>query len=416
MARANVITLLPLDRWAYHLGLNPRHFNQIAIAAEEVYLCEKVWLQYPWQYADSIAREEVAQAIAQAEYDLITLLGYSPLPQWIAGEVKRISPPWDVAAIGGSVLMTPAGRYKSVQANYGHIISGGVRQVDCSELGSVTIPSVQAQWFDFDGDLYFEILEITLPYTRTDTNEIRVYFEDESGNDEWEIKPLRSVVCDGVTCTIQIDRHLLVRPVLWEAIGAAQIDGMVDANFNQTLEVCRVYNDPSQQAQLQWERIPGECNCGSTSCAMCAWTVQWACLQTRDPKLGFLTYQPATWNATTLQYDYTQSSVTRQPERVRLWYRAGWQGTRVNRPMVQMDVDFERMITLYSICLLDRKVCTCSNVEAFYERYTEDRALQGEASYKMSNRDLNCPWGTKTGAIMAYQQAERKALGTTVRY
>lgn len=417
MGRASTITLLPLDRWAAIVGINPRHFNQVEVPnIDAVPHCKNVWTQYAWQRADYIGREEVAMAIAKAEEDIIEVLGFLPIPRWIEGEIHRTPGSRDVSLLGCSNLSTPAGRFRGVRANYGHMIYGGIRQVETIE--TVSIPTVQAQWFDHDGDTYFETLEISVAYTGTDTNEIRLYFEDEAGNDIWEIRPLKNVTCDGTTLTIEVDRHLLVRPVLWEALNPASIDGMVDANFNQTLEVCRVYNDPSSQAQLQWERIPSTCDCGSLDCEMCAWTVQAACLQTRDPRLGIVNYQPGSWDSDDEQFDPVTIAVDRQPERVRLWYRAGYQSSRVKRPMVEMHPEFERMITMYSLCLLDRPICGCSNVENFYSEWTEDRALVSvDAGYhRISNRDLNCEWGTKKAALDAWKTAMRYALGGAVKY
>ena len=124
--------------------------------------------------------------------------------------------------------------------------------------------------------------------------------------------------------------------------------------------------------------------------------MQWACLQTRSPRLGILTYQPGDWDSVSETYDPASLSVERQPERVRLWYRAGYTSSRVTREYCEMDPAFERAITLLSVCYLDRPICSCSNVEAFYQRWTEDLALRGAdgASYQLTDAVLSCPWGT----------------------
>ena len=71
----------------------------------------------------------------------------------------------------------------------------------------------------------------------------------------------------GGNVTISMDRHLIADPDLWEALDPNEIDGDVNGNFAATLSIYRVYNDPSQQAQLQWERVPNDCDCGDTDCA-----------------------------------------------------------------------------------------------------------------------------------------------------
>lgn len=404
MGRASTITLLPLDRFAAILGIEPRHFNGIVSAYGPEVHCGSRWLQYSWQSLDRVSREEVAMAIEQAERDVMDLLGYSLIPRWQADEVHRTPPPADRALVHGG-LYNARSMFPSVTANWGHVICGGIRSND--DLGgpfAVTYPG---------GGGYDETGTVTVPgVTFTDTNQVRVYFEGEGGNDEWEIRPLRSVTISGGTLTIVIDKHLLADPDLWEALQPEDIDGDNNANFVTQVEVYRVSNDQSQMAQLQWERTPGTCDCGSSTCAMCAWEVQWACLQTRNPELGFVTYQPGTWNATDEQYDSATLAVARRPERVRLWYYAGWRSDRVARPYVEMDPMLERMVAYYALTLLDRIVCGCDNVEALYKRWTVDRALVAEDSnYQLSPRDLDCPWGTREGAIAAYKRLQPLALG-----
>lgn len=414
MARASTRTLLPLDRWASYLGIEPRHFNQVVSELTPVADCKQAWNQYSWQASDRVGREEVAQAIHQAERDIIPALGYFPIPVWIAGEIKRTPSSWDVKGIGHPSLATPAARYVGLETTFGHVISGGIETREL--LGTPTIT-----WQDLDADTYFETAQVVQATTVTDTNEIRVYFASHNGEDEWEIRPLRNVSISGGNVTILIDRHLLVNPDLWEALQPAAVDGDVDGNFVTQVEVYRVYNDPSQQAQLQWERLPSSCQCGDTSCAMCAWQTQWACLQTRDPRRGLVTYQPGTWDSTDEEFDAAQLAINRRPERVRLWYRAGFQSTRVARPMVEMDPELEFLIVIHSLCLLDRPICSCSNVEAFHQRWTEDKALVAAKGirYQVTEQDLSCPWGTKIGSMEAWKRinhSEGMALGRIAHY
>lgn len=411
MGRASIRTMLPLDRWAYHLGLEPRHFNGVTTSLAPARACHKAWLQYAWQDADRVGREDVAQAIADAERDIVEALGYYPLPQWVAGEVIRTPRAYDVTLRRGALQENVPGNFLSVEASLGKYISGGIEAF--TDLGDSLIA-----WSDVDGDGYDETATVTAATTATDTSEIRVYFPGHGEDDLWEIRPLRSVSISGGIATILMDRHLLVDPDLWEAIDAAAVDGDVDANFVTQVEVYRVYNDPSQQVQLQWERVPGDCDCGATDCVQCAWTTQWGCLQGRSPRLGILTYQPGTWDADEESYASASLVVNRLPERVRLWYRAGYESSHVSRPMVDMDPMLERVITLYSVTLLDRPICNCNNVETFIDRWREDRALitYNQGSYRMSNRDLGCPWGTRAGAIWAWKQVERLALGRAAHY
>jgi hypothetical protein len=420
MARADTKTLLSLDRWAKILGLEPRHFNQVSTDLRPTENCGDVWLQYAWQAADRVGRDDVAQAIAQAESDIIDALGFYPLPVWTEGEIQRTARPNDAALVGGSGLYNTRGLYQSVQTQFGHVITGGVESkalIATALRTAAPAPGDTMALADLDTDGYYETTVITLPTTVTDINEVRCYFHDKAGADEWEIRPLRSVAIAGGVVTITLDTHLLVDPDLWEALDAKAVDGDVTSNFVLEVDVYQVTNDPSDMAELQWEATPGYCGCTLSTCQTCAWAVQDACLQLRDPRLGIVTYRPATWNAATGDFDAATIAMSRQPERVALNYLSGYQSSKVARPRVEMDPLLERMITYYSVTLLDRPICNCNNVESFIKRWTEDRAMIAETGqYHISQRDSECPWGTKEGALWAWKRVQKLAIGQGVEY
>lgn len=418
MARAFEKTLLALDRWAYHMGLDPRHFNQLYDPSGTYFpvgMCHQAWLQYPWQSADRVGREEVAQAIALAEIDVAELLGFYPMPTWTADEVVLTAHPKDRTLVGGSGLQNSRGLYQSVQAERGMMISGGVEKKD---LVRVKTRPAEWDWQDLDIDGYFETAVLVYPGIGfTDVNEVAIYFHDRDGADEWEIRPLKYVDITADILTVHIDRHLLVDPNLWEEIASAAIDGTIDASFVDVFDLYRHWHDPSEQAQLQWERVPGDCSCGSITCPSCAWQIQDACIQTRNQRLGIVTYQPATWDETEELYSPAAIAVSRRPERVRLSYRSGFQSSRVARPMVEMDPFFERMISIYAITLMDRKVCGCDNIGSMFQRWQEDLALVSQQGrYQLTKEQNRCPWGTRAGAVEAFARLNRRRIGGGVSY
>ncbi len=424
MARANTRTMLPLDRWAAILGIEPRHFNGIYTTLRPVENCDQTWFQYAWQMADRVGREDAALAIAQAEADVIDALGFLPVPDWTEAEIVRATKPNDVMLPGNYSLYNARALFQSVSVKHGHVISGGVQTRALIATATRTAPADPADTLllnDADGDGYNEELHIILPTTVTDVNEIRVYFAGHDGADEWEVRPLKTVLIAGGTLHIVLDKHLVPDPDLWEALNATGINGDVETNFVTQLDVYRVYNDPSDQCQLQWEAEPGLCSCGAATCETCSWATQSGCLQTRDPKLGILTYRPATWDAAEQAFASASLSLDRQPDRVSVNYLSGYRSNRVARPYAEMDPTLERIITYYSVTLLDRPICNCNNVESFIGRWREDRALQasnpsGASSYKLSARAMDCPWGTREGALWAWQQVQKLAIGQGVSY
>lgn len=421
MARASTRTLLPLDRWAAILGHDPLSFNQVITAAKPQTICAGPWKQWPWQESDKISREDVAQAIAEAERILADYVGYTLLPTWVADERRGTIQP------GMPGLLNLSGRNLSgfrntVQLARGHYISGGVEAKAVIEAGATIT------YTDEDGDDYFETATVTVNTTVTDVCEIAVYYPGESGRDAWEVRPLRSVTITAGVATIVMWRHQLVLPDLMEALVPEAVDGDNAANFLEDVDVYRHYTDPQQQVQFLWSPIPywGSCGCGDSACVACTIASQFGCLVGNDYRLGLVHYQPATWDAAAGGFVTAGYAAPRQPDRLRLWYRAGYQDMAQDCPALQMEGTWERAVAYLSLTLLDRNLCGCSNLESLAEHYREDLALASSTpaesrSYRVSGTAarasiLDNPFGTTRGAVYAWTRAnaEGRKLGRAV--
>lgn len=416
MARANTITKLPLDRWAEIMGLNPIHFNGVYVRAPTV--CAQPWLQFAHQANDRVGREEVAQAIAQAEADIERELGYFLLPTWITDEWRPITRPWrpenfnlsatDVRGLGGSA-----------KAGRGYLISGGIRSKESVAEG-VTI-----SYSDEDGDDYDETAEIQVSVSFTDPGEIAIYFEAggpvaEAGEDAWEIRPTQATISGGVA-TIRARREQFVIPALQSRIVPPAsdshlrgVDGAEDSNFVTEVDVYRVYNDPQRQVQFLWQ--PTGClDCSGAGCAACSFRTQYGCLSLReDPRHSHVVYHPAAWNPDTLQFEAEPWAVARQPDLVRLWYYSGWRNKGAASPTRVMDPTHERMVAYYAAGLLDRPICECNNVSAFTAQWREDLtkiSMPTGAARAVIPQALECPFGTTRGALFAWQRLDNSVGG-----
>lgn len=416
MARASILTWLPLDQWARILGVNPYHFNGIELDSSPAQFCNKIWCQHSWQDADRVGREEIAGAISQAEIDIVDMLGFFPLPSYTESEIQRLEHPHDVTQLFYSSMADQRGMKRPVQTKWGKVISGGIEAA--SLIDTATIAGATMAFVDIDGDGYAETCRIILPTTVTDTNEIRVYYAGHDRDATYEIRPLRSVTITAGNVVILLDRAQCVDPDVWEAIDVSSVDGDATTDFVVSLEVWRVYLDPSDHGAIQWEALADNlCGCSIETCDRCTWGEQTICMQTRDPELGIVTYHPATWDATDEEYDSASLAYSRGPNRIRLNYLSGYQGRRIARPYCDIDPTLARIIAIYSLTLVDRPVCECSNVQGFFDRWREDLALTGEqGSYQVAARSLECPWGTKAGAVWAWRQLQRYKIMKAARY
>jgi hypothetical protein len=428
MARASTRTLLPLDRFAALLGWNPIHFNQVLTAAMPQTICGNPTKQYAWQESNAVGREDLAFAIAEAERMLRDQIGYSLLPDWTVDErLPTVTP-----AIPSLINLTGRNLYgyrNTVQLSNGYYISGGIEAWDIIEAGATVV------YTDADGDGYDETATVTVNIPAagndahtTDVEEIAVVFpgEDATSAPLWEVRPLRSVSITAGVATIVFYRQQVPLPELWEALVPTAIDGDVDANFLDEVDVWRHWNNPEQQVQALWSPLNGwDCGCLQDTCTACTDASQYGCLLGNDYRLGIVHFQPSEWNATTASFGDRAYAVARQPDRLRLWYRSGFQDTRAKWPKLQMDGTWERAVAYLAITLLDRECCACDNVTALTGHWREDLSMNdstqaGSRSFNLSGqgRLLENPFGTTRGAVYAWQRAVagERTIGRAVKF
>ncbi len=419
MARASTHTLLALDRFAKILGLTPPHFNQAA--GTTVFTnrpCNDIFFQYAWQFSDTISREDIAIAIKSAEDDITRALGFSPAPVWIESEMHvfpRFHRPEYFTANG----FNNRGQRKSFQSGLGKFILAGRRST--SEVTS----GATVTYSDPDGDGFDELATITTPTTLTEKCEIKCYFAGEGGEQEWEVRPAKTVTLSGGNITFTFDSWQLIDPDLW---GAFPTDTNLSAivletsgNYVTTVDVYREFTDFTQSsAQFYWEPTPtinglnisGLCpNCSSTTgtCVACSLTTQTGCMHVRDVNNGITVPQPATYNSTTTQWDAADYVVCREPDIVKLWYYAGDLSQRYlsNKDCDPLSDFYAYAITWLAVARLDRPLCSCSAVKALTQNLMEDLASLGDQSHLLSEDDINNPFGTRRGAIQAWRRIGR---------
>ncbi len=322
-----------------------------------------------------------------------------------------------------------------MQLNQGRFISGGIEAKTLIEAGAAVVYS------DADLDGYPETATVIVNTTVTDPAELAVYYPGEGADDGWEIRPLRSQVIVAGVATLVMWRHQLPLPELLEALVPEAIDGDDNANFLTTVDVYRHWNDPQQQVQFLWSPLPlwfadgigGFASQGCDFCAgvgglggicpACQAATQWGCLLGRDYDQGIVHYSPAVWDPEQGAYQRSLWAGWRAPDRLRLWYYAGWQDQRQKLPTLQMEPSWARAVTYLALTLLTREMCNCNNLQALVRHWREDLALEdssptGSTRFQIDKRPLGNPFGTTRGAIFAWQNANRtgRSRGLAVRW
>lgn len=389
MARALTPTLLNLDRFAQLAGISPLHFNQVEVAGlAPSTTCDDPMLQYSWQDADRIGREEVAQTIAQVEQLLNNILGFPVGPAWIADERQSFAAmrPVGNSSSGLNSNWLPV----SLTTKQGHVISGGI------EAKTLISASEAVTYTDADGDGYDETATIIVATAITVPGEIAIYYPGHSGDTAWQIAPVQ-VSISGGNATIVTRRERLVLESLLERMDSSAANGLVDGNFLTTVDVYRHYNDPSQQVTFLWEG--GSCGCGDVGCEVCSFETQTGCLRTRHPRLGIVSVSPAEWDVDEQAFLGQAWSVARQPDHAIINYKAG------------DSLSFwERSVTNLTLAMLDRPLCSCKALEAQIQYQREDLAyVQTGSRFQIGNRVKDNPIGSTRAAVNAWNLVQRIA-------
>lgn len=401
---AETPTKLNLATWCRLAGMHPLHFAGIQFTPtnRSTPICQQPLPQHDWQESDRVSREQIADAINEAETLMERALGYRLVPAWETEEwlnTLRPNRPENIFVNNRDLRA-----YASVvQAKWGYLRSGGV------ETKSLLDDNAAIVWFDQDGDGMVDhgaVQYHPLP-AGTDACEIEVYYPGHSGEDGYQIRPIETSIV-GDTATVTFRRENAVLEDIYEAMTPIPVDWTDDSQFLDEVEMWRHYNDPSVQVTLMWS--PMGCSLCQNGCTACAYTVQTGCLHLRSPHAqSVVGWSPGTWNPTTNGFDADELTLGYAPDLLRLNYLAGWQAA-TGCPRT-MDRHWARAVTYLSMSLLERPACDCTNDS--WERWREDLALStGDQvrRYNRSSKVLDNPFGTRAGAVYAWERVRSEGL------
>lgn len=418
-------TLLSLERFREIVGITPPHFWSGAGSTyfPDIYDCNGIFWHYFWQSQDNVSRIEIANAIRDAEEEIIRAIGYSPAPHWIEQEIQDY-PRHHRRDLYEYGMQDVRGMNKSVQLNEGKFIQGGQRAVTLID------DEVLVVYSDEDGDGFDETATITTATSLTDACELKCYYIGESGNSDYEIRQPRSVTITGGNVIFVYWSWQLLDPELQQAFTAANsanptpVDIEDVSSYVATVDVYREYNDfTANHMTLYWERIPvinaglnifGFCcsNCGGTGCPSCEFITQNGCLHQKNANGNFVVPVPAAYDSDAGQWQRSQLSVCRDPDMVKLYYYAG---DRSNKSLSGNTCDdlshwWAETIAWLAVARVNRPFCTCNNSQTLLNNLQRDLSFTGSrelGNYAVSAADLDNPFGTKLGEIRAWRRVSK---------
>lgn len=394
MAIASTRTLLPLDTFAKILGINPLHFNGANLPSSDVpNACASPFVQHAYQDHDRVGREDIAQAIADAESQISDLLNFSPIVDYTTSYL-------DYAGNYARTYNTPVLRLPR-----GYIIEAGTRAKTLLEAGSpVTYSDVEP---DNEEELEYgpfsetATIIATVP-VGTLANEIAVYYPGQNGDDAYEIRPLTKVlIINDTEAHITIPTAQLIELDHFMGLNFFPVDAVDTNNFIDTVDVYRVYTDTT--SQVSYTYAPRRCGPDSSACQPTGR------LYIRDTRLSLVYSSPANWDGTTWQdANWCNCGF---PMGANVSYKAGLQG--------RDSWVWQRAITYYALTLIDRPLCACDTVKAMMKHWTDDLAatesIDGNTlTHVLAPGILNNPLGTTRGAIYVWRLIQRQQLGEVV--
>jgi hypothetical protein len=341
-------------------------------------------------------------AVQAAEREIAAEVGYNLIPDWTVEERLVFTVP-AMPGVYNLYGTNPRGQLNSIELPRGHILSGGVRATAIIQAGAAIVRT------DGDVDGFAETCTVTVPTTVTDEDEIRAYYPSKSGDDAWEIRPI-NVVLSGGNAIITFKIWQVVAANQLDAINPNPLDAALPASFETTVDVYRVYNTPSTQVQFIWENNAGIDCCGS--CVACQLSTQAGCFHLRDARLGIAVPAPASWDSSEEAFTQQEWTACRAPDQIRFWYYSGYRDMKLPMPNVQMDRYWEYAVAYYAASKLETKMCGCSNVQHFVEKWQRDLLINkaDDSNFNVTPEMLSNKLGTTMGALYAYKRIHQNGM------
>lgn len=418
MADYRRFNLLPLEAFRKILGYNPWHFWGLADSSivPVTSSCNDWLSKYPWQNTDAMGRDDIIEAIINAEDRIAEQLGYFPAPTYLEETVAW--PKYHDRGVWNMGHGDSQGRWLDVRLNRGYVEAIGPETRTLLATAAIV-------YTDADGDGLRDTFTVTAATTTTDVNEIAVYIaaanrlNSDPVGEEYRIAPVKVSIAAG-TATIRGPAWLCIQPIAYEGADIANpIDPTVTGvgtAYLTNLEVYRRYASASgttydtAQAALIWETEPypsyAACCCcpttttNDTDPAAVAYGVARAGIRYAQP--GIVSVGSAAYDTVGAVWKAVNWGVCRPPERVTVRYRAGY-------PLVdqQMSRDYQVAVARLAAAELARPICACDEANRELYRWQYDLARTGGANDEsygaVSQTDLDNPFGTRRGHVYAWR-------------
>lgn len=428
------MTILPLETWRKIISYHPFHFYGLSNSSiAPVSQCNDIVTKYGYQAANAAGRSEIIEAIQTAEDKLREYLRYSVGLHFVEETLQW--PQFYETGIQNRSNMGADGRWNTVILREGKLDSIGKETL-------TLIQTVTLTYSDADGDGLNDTFTATSASTTTETDidNIDIYFasadrlDNDSAGEAYKIAPVKKTINANGTITILGRSWLLVKPIKYEGLNATQsnpLDPSTSANFVTTLEIYVHKADPNgtalttSQAVLEWETLayPNYSDCcggasvvfpnGSSDPASVYRAIARAGI--RNAEIGEVNPAAASYDATTGLWAGVTWGLCTPPDRVTVRYRAGVP----SQANGEISHDMQVIVARLACAELSTRptACDIANRELYRWQFDLSRAAgNNDEQYRISNDDLNNPFGTRAGQVFAWKAVKKMAnvLGIVV--
>lgn len=355
--RSSTKTLLTLWEWSQIIQVSPWWMAQISENVPQRgnvmnTQCEHTCCQFAYQNFDFLSREEIAEAIAQAEDLFAEIVGYYPAPRYIVSERHQYPRDYNRQFPIRYGMRAASANFKAIQTKYGHIQVVGTEQLTSLGNAAVVLSDATASGIN---DTF--TVTIAVP-AGTTAAAIAAFFKtaDRAGLslEESEIKPLTVTISGANVATITGHVSLLVLPALQLTAAPDDLSATDNTIYATSITVYTRATDTTDTGSLTWANLRP---CEEPPCES---TLTTACFGVRDLETGWLEPLPAEWDATLEQFSLAfPDCVYRNPDRVTVNYLAGMERQSNGR----MNAKMARIIALLATSLLPNRTCGCNRAD-----------------------------------------------------
>jgi len=367
--------------------------------------CDTVVPRHGWQMSTVASREEILNEALLAEEELSEYMGFNLAPQFVTNELHPYPKPYEVLAVGAGGIGTNNMEI-SVNTKEGFAIQAGVRAVTL--VGSASTGGGGLEYTDEDGDGVIETAKVTVATSLTNVCELKVYISNTSGVPEWEIRHPKKKYISGGNVVFEFDIWMFLNPDLDARFPTVEqyraLDFATLSNLLDSVDIYREYVDNTQSSvRFFWEELSSS---GGVVQDVGSQRYQDGVLIVRDFARGEVVPRAATYDTDNEKWVSNTWVVGRDPDQVRISYYSGSisQAYLNGVSCDPLDEMYAKAIAYMATARLSRSICACEGVIAWFDNMQTDLALNtGTLAYNITVRDLDNPFGTRLGEVMAWK-------------